>query len=169
MKLAILAIRKNGCGRTLTCKAFFLLYIFIWTLLSKVSFYSMHTCRCILLLGRLYVHVPSADLPKIEFLKKAALELLNSSMYNKENLECVAGLYRIISNSLSMSSSKEFPLEDETGSCENAPNVLLPADSAVEVVDCLRRQLVEDIAMLRRISRVEDYCGIDCKAILQSG
>ena len=134
-------------------------------------------CRCIWLFEQVYQKTPSADLAKVEFLKKTVLDLLNSTLYNNpENTLYVDGLYHILGSLHAHSNADAVNTGGESNTSGLAPvesvehmSMLLPAKAAVEVVDCLRKQLMEDVAMLRRISRVEDHCGIDCKAILQSG
>jgi hypothetical protein len=88
---------------------------------------------------------------KLEYLKKAALDLLAG-----DHAPSAQDLFTLLSSPLPPHLPKVSPM------------LVVPL-SAQEAIEGVKRQLQDDIAMLRRISRVESYNGVDCKAVLQSG
>lgn len=105
------------------------------------------------MLARLYLDTHPADLLRLEFLKKAALEILEGSEFtNARSAEAQTFGTLLSSNAL---------LKDSYSSPHSTVNT--------NVVEPLKKQLLEDSALLRRISRVEGFAGVDCKAIIQSG
>jgi hypothetical protein len=113
-----------------------------------------HTCvtRYILILARLYQDTAPHDLPKLEYLKKAALDLLAG-----DHAPSAEEIFTLLIS----------PLPAHLPKVSTLP--VAPSVSAQEAIEGVKRQLQDDIAMLRRISRVDTYNGVDCKAVLQSG
>jgi hypothetical protein len=102
-------------------------------------------------------------LAKLEFLKKAAVELLTSAQYADGNQVNVSFLHK----ALAKHSTFHPALAVNAAQC--CAQTTVKGVEAAAALECVRRQLSEDTAMLRRISRVEEYYGVDCKAILHSG
>lgn len=123
------------------------------------------TSRLILLLAGLYVHTNGADLLRLESLKKCVLEVLEDEVY-KQNAESVElnELYAVLTQALVLNPAHALE-PTATTSKVNAPII----QAGVALGNALRKQLTEDLAALRRISRVEGYRGADCKALIQSG
>lgn len=108
------------------------------------------------MLASLFVSASATDLFRLEFLKKAALEILESSDF-ADPLEAEAQTLDVLLRSNSLLRA-EYSAETP------------PASPKIEnVIELLKKQLLEDSALLRRISRVEGNHGVDCKAIIQSG
>ena len=116
-------------------------------------------------LAGLYLHTNGADLHRLESLKKCVLEVLEDEAYklNAESVE-LNELYVILTQAPTLDPT--CALEPTTTTSKvNAPIIL----AGVALGNALRKQLTEDLAALRRISRVEGYRGADCKALIQSG
>jgi hypothetical protein len=102
-------------------------------------------------------------LTKLEFLKKAAVELLSSAQYADGNQDNASCLHQTLAK------HRTFHPALAGEAAEGSGQGILPGVGAPAALECMRRQLTEDCAMLRRVSRVEEYYGVDCKAILHSG
>lgn len=121
--------------------------------------------RLILLLAGLYIHTNNANLLRLEALKKFVLELLEDEVYkiNAESVE-LNELYGVLTQAPALNPVQALE-PTATVSKASAPIIL----AGVALSQALRKQLTEDLAALRRISRVEGYRGADCKALIQSG
>lgn len=97
----------------------------------------------------------SADLFRLEFLKKAALEILESNEFNNARTTEAQSLRDLLTNHVLL----KVP--------STVPSATLPTSG--DVIELLKKQLLEDSALLRRISRVEGFAGVDYKAVIQSG
>lgn len=122
--------------------------------------------RTLLLLSNLYLDVDSADLSRIEMLKKTVLELLDDDLYktDSESVE-LTELFTVLTEVPSFNALSVIDRPASVASRTNAAIVV----SGVALGEALRRRLLEDIGALRRISRVEGYYGADCKSLIQSG
>lgn len=118
-----------------------------------------------MLLANLYVDADGADLHLLEVLKKAALEVLDDDVYkiNSDSAE-LTELYAVLTQVPALNPAYVLEPTSAVSNC-NAPVIL----AGVALGDALKKQLIDDIAALRRISRVDGYRGADCKALIQSG
>lgn len=103
-------------------------------------------------LARLYEATAAHDLYKVEFLKKAMTDLFGGEY--APTVDGLVDLLRICSS---------------PGAPRVSPSVPVASLSAEEVLEGVKKQLQDDVAMLRRIGRVEGFLGVNCKAILVSG
>lgn len=113
--------------------------------------------RLLLVLARLYAAAPTSDLVRLDFLKKAALDILESADFADPRGDCALTLGVLLRSHAILSHSP---------SSATTPPV---SPKEINHVELLKKQLSEDSALLRRISRVEGCAGIDCKSIIQSG
>jgi len=116
-------------------------------------------------LANMYIDTEESDLHCIEVLKKASLEVLDDDAYklNPDSAE-LTELYAVLTQVPAL--NPVYVLEPTAGVLHcHAPIIL----AGLALGDVLRKQLIDDIAALRRISRVEGYQGVDCKALIQSG
>ena len=123
-----------------------------------------------LLLSKLYKAVSPKSLPACEFLKKSALELLNSAYFTETTAHCsrnMNSLYQLMTTHTVMCSERATLIQIHTPSTTSTTSA-----ATVEIekrVEAVKKQLQEDVALLRRVGRVEGFYGVHCKALLQSG
>lgn len=123
-----------------------------------------------LLLSKLYKAVSPKSLSTCEFLKKSALELLNSAHFTETTAHCsrnMNSLYQLMTTHTVMCSERATVIQIQTAS-----TISTTSGATVEIekrVEAVKKQLQEDVALLRRVGRVEGFYGIHCKALLQSG
>ena len=137
-----------------------------------------------LLLARMYWDTESADLSKLEFFKKLVLEVLEAAPYTDTNsnsgattgtVSSVQGeLYDLLAGHYLLNPSIEVEeitsrVLPSTATAFNNVTLTLPKENVLQVLELVRKQLMDDTALLRRTARVEGFEGIDCKALAQSG